>query len=62
MSSKASLNLMIDLLKDANLIGRNTQLLYRMSQGEHKSIGTFKKSSFLTDDESWFKKSFIILQ
>lgn len=71
MSLKTSLNLinmlklktrMFDFLKDVDLIGRNTKLLYKMSRGERKNIGTFKKSGFSFDEEFWFKKSHIILQ
>ena len=55
MSLKTRLNLinmlklktrMFDFLKDVDLIGRNTKLLYKMSRWEHKNIGTFKKSGF----------------
>ena len=53
---------MFDFLKDVDLIGRNTKLLYKMSRGEHKNIGTFKTSGFSFDEEFWFKKSHIILQ
>ena len=48
--------------KYVDLTGRNTKILYRMSRGEHKNIGTFKQFSFSFGEESWLKKLLVTLQ